>query len=474
MARSNQDALAASQPIILPSDWAAGRGALHRRLAAALVDLMARGDLPAGAVLPTERELADAAGVSRATVASAYGLLKADGRVESRQGRGTWVRGEPVGTRPAGGGIAPVLVHPDDVIDLSLAASSPGPDLRVALADAVRAAADEPIGIGYQPAGHPELRSLIGAGRSERVVVTTGAQQAISLVVDELVSPGDAVVVEEVTYVGALDAARRAGARLIAVPTGFDGVDVEALRAVVERHRPALVYLNPTHQSPTGGVLADSARHEVVRLALATGTPIVDDRTLAELAFDDERRPRPLASFDTAAPIITVSSLSKTIWPGLRVGWVEAAPELVDRLVRRRMVDDLGGSAVSAAVAMRLWGDRAEWAARRAADLAAGHRHLVARLATDLADWSPEPSRGGTGLWVRLPSGDASSFASTAADHGVHVVAGPAVSPHGGGHRHLRLAITAAPTLLDAAVDRLVVAWEAYDGPPGRRPSVLV
>jgi len=474
MDRSNQAELAGLQPILLPDSWASGRGALHRRLAAALDGMMASGDLPAGSVLPTERNLAATAGVSRATAAAAYRLLKQDGRIESRQGRGTWVSDDAPGVRAAGDLIAPVLVHPDDAIDLSLAAAAPGPQLSAALAEATRRAAESISGVGYEPAGPEGLRVQIGRGRPERVLVTTGAQQAIALVVEELVAPGDAVVVEDVTYVGMLDAARRIGARVIAVPTGRHGVDVEALRTVVERHRPALVYLNPTHQSPTGSVLADDARNEVVHLALTTATPVIDDRTLADLAFDGRRRPRPLASFDPSAPVVTVGSLSKTIWPGLRVGWVDAAPDLVARLVRRRMVDDLGGSVLSTAVATQMWESLDEWSATRARQLAVQHAHLVDRLGVVLGDWEPAVAHGGTSAWVRLPHGDAASFARVAADHGVHLVAGPALSSHGAAPRHVRLSITVPPSVLDAAVVRLAAAWAAYPGPSGRRPTVLV
>jgi DNA-binding transcriptional MocR family regulator len=474
MARSNQGQLAGSHALSLPRGWADGGGSLHRRLADALGHLMARGDLPAGALLPTERDLAEVAGVSRATAAAAYRLLKADGRIDARQGRGTWVRDQGGTRRRAGEGIAPVLVHPDDAIDLSLAAAAPEPDLQRALADATRAAASDLTGVGYEPAGPTALRASICPGRPDRVLVTTGAQQALSLVVDELVRPDDVVVIEDVTYIGALDAARRAGARLVAVPTGPSGVDVDALRLAVERHRPALVYLNPTHQSPTGTVLPDAARHEIAALALATATPVIDDRVLADLAYDRGRRPRPMASFEPAAPILTLGSLSKTVWPGLRVGWVEAAPAMIERLVTRRMVDDLGGSVLSAQVALRLWDRRDEWATRRAEALAARHRHLSTLLARDLPEWVVEPTAGGTSLWARLPRGDGVSFGALAAEHGVHLVAGSSLSPHGAARRHLRLSVTVPEAVLDAAVDRIASAWEAYQEPPGRPRSLVV
>lgn len=461
------------QPILLPAGWAEGRGPLHRRLAAALERLIASGELPAGTVLPTERGLADRAGVSRATAAGAYRLLKESGRVQSRQGRGTWVSGDG-GSHSSAEGIAPVLVHPDDVIDLSLAAAAPDAALLDVLTSAAGVAARSIAGVGYEPAGPMALRERIGRGRPDRVLVTTGAQQALSLLVDELVAPGDPVVVEDVTYVGILDVAHRAGARLVSVPTGPRGVDVEALSVAVARHRPALVYLAPTHHSPTGSVLDDAARHAVVQLALATGTPVVDDRTLADLAFDGGPRPRPLASFDSAAPVLTVGSLSKTVWPGLRVGWVDAEPSVVERLIARRMVDDLGGSVLSSSVAVEIWDRVPDLIRSRSSTLAARHRHLVDRLSLVLHEWAVAPAPGGTSAWVELPRGDATTFARAAADHGVHIVPGPALSAHDAGQRHIRLSITPTEMVLDAAVERLAAAWAGYQEPPGRRPAVLV
>jgi DNA-binding transcriptional MocR family regulator len=283
----------------------------------------------------------------------------------------------------------------------------------------------------------------------------------LTLVTEELVRPGDVVVVEDVTYVGALDAARRVGARLVAVPTGADGVDVGALEAAIERHHPALVYLGPTHHSPTGSVLPDAARARIVAAAARARAHVVDDRTLADLAFDATPRPRPLGTFDLGAPVVTIGSLSKSVWAGLRVGWVRADPALVARLVQRRMVHDLGGDLVGQRVALGLLDDVPRLAGRRAATLAVRHRHLAAALAARLPEWEVAPARGGMSAWVRLPAGRATAFARTAATNGVHVVPGPMLSPHGGHDDHLRLSLTQSEAVLDAAVERLAAAWAA-------------
>ncbi len=464
MDRSNQPSLVGTDLALPPAGWDSGPGPLHHRLSDAIEDLVRRGELAPGTTLPTERELARAASVSRATAAAAYRRLRAAGRIDSRQGRGTWVRevADPAGRAPAEG-IAPVLVHPGAAIDLALTAAEPEPEVRAALAEAISRGADAVAGPGYEPAGATGLRAAL-ADRPEEVLVTSGAQQALSLVAEELVRPGDVVVVEEVTYVGALDAARRVGARLVAVPTGVDGVDVDALVAAIARHRPALVYLGPTHHSPTGAVVPDAARARVVDAAARHGTHVVDDRSLADLPFDDDAvRPRPLRSFDLGARVVTIGSLSKSVWAGLRVGWVRADPSLVARLVARRMVHDLGGDLVGQHVALALLDAVPGLARRRAGSMAARHRHLGALLASRLPDWVVAPARGGMSAWVHVPTGGATRFARAAAEHGVHVVPGPVLSPHGGADDHLRISLTQPDAVLDEAVDRLARAWAAWD-----------
>lgn len=474
MDRSNQRPLAGTGPQLPPPGWDAGPGPLHRRLADALESAILRGELAAGAGLPTERELARRASVSRATAAEAYRRLKAAGRIDSRQGRGTWVVGvpAPAGRAPAAA-MGPVLDAAPDVVDLALAAVEVDAFVQAALEhaiDAARVDLSRPgsvlSGPGYAPGGLDALRAGLG-GRPEEVLVTAGAQHALALVVEELVRPGEVVVVEEVTYVGALDAARRVGARLVAVPTGPGGVDVDALVDAIERHRPAAVYLNPTHHSPIGSILDDAGRARIVEACLRTATTVIDDRTLADLGADDGPRPRPLRTFDIAAPVVTVGSLSKVVWAGLRVGWVRADPALVVRLLRRRTVDDLGGDLLAHLVALHLLDRLPELARHRADQLAARHRHLVAALQRDLPTWEVAPSRGGIAAWVRLPTANADAVADRAAAHGVHVVAGPLLSPHGGMADHLRLVVTPPEAVLDDGVRRLAAAWGELD--PSRR-----
>lgn len=458
----------------LPPDWADGPGPLHQRLRQAIDRLVRTGELAPGSALPTERDLAARIAVSRSTVAQAYRRLKADGRIDSRQGRGTWVSEASGPVAAPAELLAPLLASDAEVIDLALAV--PAPATPLALSAGVAS------GTGYEPAGLPALRAAIAARYSARglptdasqILLTHGAQHALALVMAHHLGPGDTAVVESSTYVGALDLARSLGAHVAPVAMDERGLDVDDLEAVVERRRPRLAYLNPTHHSPTGTTLALDRRRRVVARAARAELPLVDDATLADLAFDPAATPPLLAAIDRRVPVITVGSLSKVVWAGLRVGWIRAHPDLVEVLVAERMVGDLGGSLPAQVAALHLVDHLDDLLAARREDLRRCHDHLLGALRDNLPDWTVDPATGGTSLWVRLPDGVAATVVSTvAAAHGVAVVAGPTVSPHDAAADRIRLSFVQPRARLDEAVRRLALAW-AEVGRPGRRPRVLV
>lgn len=456
----------------LPPGWTAGSAPLHQRLAHAIEAMIRVGDLPPGSHLPTERDLARLASVSRSTAAHAYRRLKSTGHLESRQGSGTWVV-ERIGHRSSSVArtdhIAPLLGDVSDAIDLALAVPLPPPRTRISLTA---------TGVGYEAEGLPPLRVAIAelyqrrglATEPEQILVTNGAQHAISMLLAHLLPPGGTVAVEEATYVGALDAVRTRGGRLAGVPLDRDGIDVEELAGVIERRQPSLVYLNPTHHTPTGTVLSLARRRELARVTERTGIPVIDDTTLADLGFETATSPPLLATVDRRAPVITVGSLSKVVWAGLRVGWIRADTRLVEELVHERMVDDLGGSVPSQQAAVRFVERFEEHASERAELLRSRHDRLLTAIADRLPDWQLDPARGGTVVWAQLPDGaDAEAFAAVAAAFGVNVVPGSAVTTHAGVSDRVRLAFVAQPEVLDEGVRRLADAWEEFrNAPPSR------
>ncbi|MEQ4720627.1 pyridoxal phosphate-dependent aminotransferase [Nonomuraea sp. B19D2] len=164
------------------------------------------------------------------------------------------------------------------------------------------------------------MRALLGGD----VLITTGAQQGIDLAARALLRPGDRVLVGDPTYGGALGVFRRAGA--VAVPVDLS--DKRAVAAAIERHQPALVFAVSV-DNPTGAV---PDLRPLAALAAAGEVTLLEDRTLASLVFDD-RPPAPLAEIHPYGTV-TVGSLSKVLWGGLRVGWLHAAPPLLARLAR--------------------------------------------------------------------------------------------------------------------------------------------
>ena len=474
--------------------WADGGGPLHRKLSEALADAIRRGDLAAGARLPAERTLARNLAVSRSTVVAAYDHLRSEGWLESRQGSGTRVKW----TAPTSAGTGPGRIAiPNSSADVIFRRLIEGPGPTISLAAAVfpgapavaEAAAsftfdelaDMTATPGYMPLGLPALRREIAAVHrrhglpttEDQVLVTTGAQQAISLAASLLVNPGDAVLVENPSFAGCLDALRAAGARPVPVPVDADGVDVDALAELADRTSPAAVYLMPSYHNPTGALLAESRRRRLARLAKERNLPIIEDNALQFASSSTMQPPPPIASYEPGAPIITLGSVSKVFWAGLRVGWARADEATIGRLVHCKVVHDLGSPLFGQAVAARLLPDLDDLARQRQRQLA-DHMDRAARLlAEHVPDWTWHPPVGGIALWVKLPMGDGAEFAQVALRHGVEVVPGATMSPDGSFADHLRLAVI-EPPLLDEAIERLGQAWSAYSASTTARPQLRV
>jgi DNA-binding transcriptional MocR family regulator len=456
--------------------WSSGRGPLHVLLAARLRRLIDEGEVVPGAPLPPDRALALTLAVGRSTVVAAYDLLRQDGRIVRRQGSGTRVAGdgfagpEPPGVRQTTG--APIflnLLEPrDGVIPLACAAPDrPPPEVGEAYARVAAALACAAGDIGYHPAGHPAARRAIAGHYArrgistgpERILVTNGGQQALSLLARALLATGDRVLVEGPTYPGALEAFREQAAVPRSLPAGLGG-----LAAAACEHRAALAYVISTFHNPTGSVLSALARQALVRDAATAGLPLIDDEVLSDLAFPGATVPPPLAAYDDA--VISVGSLSKSVWGGLRLGWVRAPEPLIARLARLLAVHDLGGNVPVQLVAADLLPRLDSLTAREAAGRQARHDHLRAELARRLPGWDGPAVRGGQTLWVRLPHGDGTSFAQTALRHGVAVLAGSGLDASGQHQDHLRLHFMAARDDLTEAVRRLAEAWRHYRPPP--------
>jgi DNA-binding transcriptional MocR family regulator len=493
-------------------DWSTGADPLNEQLASAIAHAIELGDLPAGTRLPAERELAGALGLSRTTIVAAYDRLRIAGLVRSRQGSGTRVmtrrpglsqayldddaidggvgatfgmaagtdrlglgHGQP-GVRAADRSSAAALEavgllvpEIEDAVKLTIGAMPAAPAVAAAVAAAVRDDLPDLLATeGYDPFGLPMLRERVAAHLQrlgvptdpDQILVTSGAQQALDLIATRLAGPDAAVAIENPTYIGAIDAFRAAGTRLLSLPTDGDGARPELLGLLASGGPIRMAYIIPTFQNPTGSVMPEARRRDLVRRASQGGFQIIED--LTPDATLGRGTPPPLAALDPSGTVLTVGSLSKIAWGGLRVGWVRGSRSDIERLIAGKIVADHGTSVITQAVAAHVF-DRLEEAADDSLRRASEQRELLLELLRDhLPDWEWTAPKGGLSLWVRLPGADAVAFSRLAGQYGVVVRPGNLASPDGGFRDHIRIAYGATPDRLIEGVLRLAQAWAAY------------
>ena len=465
----------------LLGEWKTGEGPLYQRLADALREAIERGELAMGTRLPAQRQLAEMLGVSRTTAVLAYDRLVQEGWLESREGSGTTIRRGPTRALAIRQGAAAVIgsrnevfrglvVHTGADIEFHGAHFEGMPEVFERLWNESRADLVELLqGHGYVPFGLPSLREAIAAHlersglptRPDQLLVTSGAQQAISLVANLMIEPGDRVVLEDPTYLGAIDAFTAFGARLEGVASGPHGVQVEALREAVGRVAPRAVYLVPTSHNPTGSILPETARRDVARIAEASSSVWIEDLTLSDLTLDGEP-PAPLAALGKGAMWLTIGSLSKFFWAGLRVGWIRGPEAVITRLARLKVVSDLSGSIVSQAVGVRVLEHARELTETRRRQARERLDHTMRLLARHLPSWKFRRPAGGLSLWLQIPFGDVAELATLARRRAVAIVPGTANSPTGRFHDHLRLPFVGNPDQVAEGIERLAAAWEEY------------
>ncbi|MBT2546736.1 PLP-dependent aminotransferase family protein [Streptomyces sp. ISL-44] len=441
-------------------DWATAPGPLYRRLAAALTVAVEAGDLGAGERLPAERELARALRLSRATIVAAYDLLRDAGTLDSRRGSGSRVRGGPAERGGSGAESGTAVVRrlaagPGPLISLARAVGEPPADLAAELA--ALAAEDLPAllaDVGHHPRGLPVLRETIAdqytadglPTTADQIVVTTGATQAISLAITCFVRRRATVVVESPGWPGCLDAFHAAGARLAPVGLDAEGASVAEL-APAFAAGPALAYLMPTFHNPTGTLMSAARRRRIAELAAQHGVPVLEDNAYCTTLGTPP--PPPLAAYaPRGATVLSVGSVTKTIWSGLRVGWLRAPAPIAERIARLKTLADLGSPVLDQALTARLLRRPTPPDTEPLRRLA----HLEAALHARLPDWRWRRPDGGSALWIELPDMDARVYAQLALRHGVEVV--PDAT-------HIRVPFTLPTATLTQLAERLCRAWDS-------------
>ncbi|MEU7973439.1 PLP-dependent aminotransferase family protein [Micromonospora sp. NPDC049089] len=434
-----------------------------------------------GARLPSVRELTARHQASPVTVAEAIRQLAAEGLIEARPGRGTFVATAPdepgvpdlswqtvaLGPRRFGQDEMQALLALTPAGTIPLSGGYLDADLQpaAALGAALTRAARQPASWQRGPVeGRADLRAWFareaGAGlHAEDMVICPGGQAALSSALRALTAPGDALLVESPTYLGALAAARAAGLRVVPVPADADGVRPDQLAAAFARTDARLFYCQPLYANPHGATLAEHRRAQVAAVVREAGAFLIEDDYARDLTIDDPAPP-PLASDDPDGHVIYLRSLTKSTAPGLRVAAIGARGAAGARLRAARLLDDffVAGPLQQAAidfVTSPSWSRhhralRTALRIRRDALLTALRRHLPGIA-------PPSIPRGGMHLWVRLAAGtDEAALVAAAAAEGVAVFPGRPWYAADPPAPHLRLTYAAAaPELMDEAVRRL-------------------
>ncbi|MGX5693912.1 aminotransferase-like domain-containing protein [Dermacoccus abyssi] len=436
----------------------------YRKLAEGVRSLTMAGRLPVGAQLPSERVLAEQLRISRTTVASAYRLLAQSGVIETSHGRRATLRVPP--------GSANDLLRScdDDVLDLVSGVPMP-PD---ALLESTyrRAAARLPQFFGstsLPPQGLSELRERVARRYVERglptspeeILITAGAEDGLRQVFDSLLRRGDTVLVEQPGYQKATTMLARDERRLVPLELAAQRTDVwndQDIATAFAHHRPRAFYTTPDGHNPTGGVMGASTREVVGRWAMRTRCLLVIDETTAELAAQ--------ASLPLAAHVedprlaVSIGSLSKVFWPGMRVGWVRAPAETIATICVAPNARDVTGSVIDQLAAASVLEDIDRVRRLRMDQISESRTVAIEALSRYLPDAVCVPRKGFT-LWVRMPVPIALSARSEVALAGVRVGLGPQFGLGDAAYvDHFRIPLVQAPHVLEEAIRRLATVWD--------------
>jgi GntR family transcriptional regulator / MocR family aminotransferase len=473
---------------------------IFTQIAHAIAGDIRRGRLRPGDVMPGTRTLARTLAVHRNTVIAAYAELSAEGWITTETGRGTFVSATLPDPRPrrfaAPGSFA------DDSVDAFELGPDPEdvfcgpqrdhhynlsgwPDSRLvptkALARAWRRAierrSNQVLSYGDN-AGHPRLRSalarMLSATRGvvvdgSRVLVTRGTQGAIATIAHALFRPGDVVAVENPGYRRAWQMMSLLGVRLVPIPVDENGLSTDYLSVIADEHRIRAVFVTPHHQFPTTVTLSTARRLRLLDLARQHRFIVIEDDFDHE--FHYEGRPiLPLASADARGSVVYVGSLSKTLAPGLRLGYVAATARVIDHLTKyRTLLDTQGDHVLEAAVAELVEDGEVQRHVRRMQRTYRERRDVMASLLkTELGDAvSVTVPAGGTALWVRVTAAvDIDRWCRAAADHQVFVESGDRFSFDGQPLRYIRVGYaTHGEAELAEAVRRLAAALAIAGSP---------
>ncbi|SMX80616.1 transcriptional regulator, GntR family [Brevibacterium iodinum ATCC 49514] len=458
-------------------------------LAAAVTAAITDGRLPVGVRLPSERELAAAIGLSRTTTGRAYAQLREQEFILTRRGSGSVVQLPSVP-----GGRIDHLLSPagadEAEIDLTCTAPVAAPDILGAYDRALSRLGAYLPGTGYYPSGLPVLREIIADRYTRRgaptdpdqILITSGALGGAAIAVRALLDGAarlggtrstSRVLVESPTYPNAIATLEGAGASLVTYPVEFGPQghhwDIDAMDQLMGQMRPRSAYLIPDFHNPTGALLREAQRSDLAEALRRHRVVPVFDESLVELGLEEGPTPTPMSALISDS--VTVGSVSKIYWGGLRIGWMRIPRHRVDHFASSRLGLDLGAPVLEQLVTVELMADHEAVVAECRTRLRAARDMLAAQVRSWVPEWKLIVPSGGMALWAELPEARSGVLSIAARNHGLRLVAGPNFAPAGGLDRWVRLPYTVTKTELEQVGPRLAAAWEEAKSMAGRGPT---
>lgn len=492
----------------------------YARIKDLIRDLILKGQLRNQERLPADRELATLLSVDRSTIARAYAELAAEGLVESTVGRGTFVTRREAATEPLNrdqsqsrvarrsiepinSSRSPILWH-EKFSRFSESVSSfigrqpiAGPGARQAISFAagmpsleffpqadfesifsdVASSSDCRRMFAYTAAeGEESLRAEIldhlrGQGMEvdeSELLVLSGSQQGIDLVARTFLDPGDSIAIEDPSYFWATCNFTSFGARMLPVPVSENGINLDALEAALSRRRVKILYVMPSFQNPTGSTMPLQQRSELLAIAAKYQVAVFEDNFVGDLSYDNAELPPLRSHAGSREFVIHQSTLSKSLCPGLRIGWMVAPAEAMSRLLMSKRVSDLSTNSISQVIVaeylkrglyqQHLTGLRAAYARRRDVMCAA----LEDNFKAGELRWT-KPA-GGMFIWAALPSDcSARELLPYAEREGVLFSPGDLFFVAGDRREYLRLSfVQSTEEEIEEGVQRLAVAVRTY------------
>jgi DNA-binding transcriptional MocR family regulator len=490
---------------------------IYLQISNSIQEMILSGNLEAGFRLPPERKLAEQLQVNRSTVLNAYRELKANNLVDSHIGQGTTVvfgkldgldgrsnppvENAPVSPMPWEQLFSESSLRSQDttVRDLLRLSGSNGMILFAAgvtvpgidSLDALQRVQTEVLrqyghtAVQHIPTeGFYPLRESIGTLMKERgihaeaedTVVLAGSQQGLDLTARVFLDPGDVVFVEEPSFFSAFHIFKAAGARVVGVPADRDGMRTDILAMLLERYRPKLIYTIPDFQNPAGCVMSLERRKKLLSLAYRHQAVILEDDPYGRLRYEGSSLP-PLKALDRYGYVIYLSTFSKLLFPGFRVGWVTASRKVLHRIVMLKQMADLHTSSLPQLIVDRFVREGLLEQHLAVANTENRRRRDVMLEALQVAgmeglSWNrPE---GGLYLWCGLPEGlPQSRLLARAVECGVSFVPGNAFYPGAPAGNHIRLNFTYPdPDRIVEGVQRLARAWNEVRKEQRRRTGI--